>query len=170
MNTLEAIRLKRAVREFTELPIEQPDIITILNAGRHAQSSKNSQPWNFIAISDKSILKGLAECGVYASHLAGAAIGVAIVHSEPGEKFQLLFDIGQCASYMQLAAWEIGIGSCLASIYDPDKAREVLGFPTELTIRFAISFGYPQDKDILGRLPRSGGRRPLEQIVHWNKW
>jgi nitroreductase len=170
MNTLEAIRLKHAVRAFTELPLEQPEIITILNAGRRSQSSKNSQPWNFIAISDKSILQRLAECGAYAGHLAGAALGIAIVHSDPGEKFQLLFDIGQCAAYMQLAAWELGIGSCLASIYDPDKAREVLGFPTELTVRFAISFGYPQDTDILRRLPRSGGRRPLEQIVHWNKW
>ena len=170
MDTLEAIRLKRAVRAFTELPIEQPEIITILNAGRRAQSSKNSQPWNFVAINDKVILQGLAGCGINASHLAGAALGVAIIHREPGEQFQLLFDIGQCAAYMQLAAWEIGIGSCLASIYDPDKARQVLGFPTELTIRFAISFGYPQDMDILARPPRSGGRRPLEQIVHWNKW
>ncbi len=63
-----------------------------------------------------------------ASHLAGAALGVAIIHPDPGEKFQLMFDIGQAAAYMQLAAWELGIGSCLASIYEPDKARGLLGY------------------------------------------
>ena len=55
-------------------------------------------------------------------------LGVAIVHTDPGEKFQLMFDIGQTAAYMQLAALELGIGSCLASIYEPDKAREFAGF------------------------------------------
>ena len=39
---------------------------------------------------------------------------------DPGEKFQTMFDAGQAAAYMQLAAWELGVGSCLASIYEPE--------------------------------------------------
>lgn len=170
MNTIEAIRLKRVIREFTNQPLPEEAIQTILNAGRRSQSSKNSQPWNFIAITDKAMLQAMAGTGVNAGHLAGAALGVVIVHEDPGEKFQLLFDIGQCAAYMQLAAWELGIGSCLASIYDPDKARELLRFPPDMFTRFAISFGYPQDADLLIRKPKIGGRRPLTEIVHWNKW
>ncbi len=142
----------------------------ILNAGRRAQSSKNTQPWNFIAITDKPTLKALSECGAYASHLAGAALGVAIIHADPGEKFQLMFDIGQTAAYMQLAAWELGIGSCIASIYEPDKARNLLGFPQDMYLHIAISFGYPQNADLLLRKPKIGGRRPLEESIHWNKW
>ena len=170
MNVTEAIRLKRAVRKFTPDPLPEETILAILNAGRRAQSSKNTQPWHFIAITDKSILNALAECGNYASHLAGAALGVAIVHADPGEKFQLMFDIGQAAAYMQLAAWELGIGSCLASIYEPDKARIILGFPQNLTLRIAISFGFPQDGDVLVNQPQKGGRKPLNEIIHWEKW
>ncbi len=170
MNTLEAIKLKRAVRQFTDQPLPQEAIRTILNAGRRAQSSKNSQPWNFIAITDRDRLKALSECGAYANHLAGAALAIAIVHADPGEKFQLMFDIGQCAAYMQLAAWELGIGSCLASIYEPDKARKILAFPEDMFLRIAISFGFPQDAELLTQLPKKGGRRPLEEIVHWNLW
>jgi len=170
MNTLEAIRLKRAIRQFTDQPLPEEAVLTILNAGRRAQSSKNSQPWNFIAITDKTSLQSLSECGAYASHLAGAALGIAIVHADPGEKFQLMFDIGQCAAYMQLAAWELGIGSCLASIYEPDKARQILAFPEDMFLRTAISFGFPQDAGLLTQLPKKGGRRPLEEIVHWNLW
>ena len=131
MNVSEAIRLKRAVRKFTPDALPKETVLTILNAGRRAQSSKNTQPWHFIAITDRPILEALAECGNYAGHLAGAALGVAIVHSDPGEKFQLMFDIGQAAAYMQLAAWELGIGSCLASIYESDKARTILDFPQD---------------------------------------
>ncbi len=170
MNTLEAIRLKRAVRQFTDQALSDVVIQTILNAGRRAQSSKNSQPWSFIAITDKAMLQAMAETGASAGHLAGAALGVVIAHADPGEKFQLLFDIGQCAAYMQLAAWELGIGSCLASIYDPDKARIILTLPAEMLTRFAISFGYPQDPNLLTQPPKIGGRRPLSEIVHWNKW
>jgi len=170
MNVTEAIRLKRAVRKFTPDPLPKETILAILNAGRRAQSSKNTQPWHFIAITDKSTLNALAECGNYASHLAGAALGVAIVHADPGEKFQLMFDIGQAAAYMQLAAWELGIGSCLASIYEPDKARIILGFPQNLTLRIAISFGFPQDGDVLVNQPQKGGRKPLNEIIHWEKW
>ena len=170
MNVSTAIQNKRAVRQFSALPLAENNILSILNAGRRAQSSKNTQPWHFIAITDKDTLKSLAECGVYASHLAGAALGVAIVHPDPGEKFQIMFDIGQSAAYMQLAAWELGIGSCLASIYEPDKARGVLGYPQDLFLHIAISFGYPQDGEVLVQRPKIGGRKPLVEIVHWNKW
>ena len=170
MNVSDAIRLKRAVRKFTPDALPPETILTILNAGRRAQSSKNTQPWHFIAITDRPILEALAECGNYASHLAGAALGVAIVHSDPGEKFQLMFDIGQAAAYMQLAAWELGIGSCLASIYESDKARTILDFPQDQTLRIAISFGFPQDKDVLVNQPQKGGRIALNDLIHWEKW
>ena len=170
MNVSDSIRLKRAIRQFTDQPLSEATILCILNAGRRAQSSKNTQPWNFIAITEKSILNSLSECGAYAGHLAGAALGVAIIHPDPGEKFQLMFDIGQTAAYMQLEAWELGIGSCIASIYEPDKARNLLGFPENMYLRIALSFGYPQDVDLLTRPPQKGGRRPLPEIVHWNKW
>jgi nitroreductase len=170
MNVSEAIRLKRAIRQFTNQPLSDASTHLILNAGRRAQSSKNIQPWNFIAITDKSTLKALSDCGVNASHLAGAALGVAIIHPHPGEKFQLLFDIGQAAAYMQLAALELGIGSCLASIYETGMARRLLGFPEDMYLHIAISFGYPQDSDLFLRNPKKGGRRSLDEIIHWNNW
>ena len=170
MNVSDAIRLKRAVRNFTPEPLPEEVILAILNAGRRAQSSKNTQPWHFIAITDKAILKELSEYGEWAGHLAGAALGVAIVHPDPVERFQILFDIGQAAAYMQLAAWDMGVGSCMATIYQEDKARQTLGFPPELHIRFAISFGYPAQVEKLTEPPKKGGRRPPGEVIHRDKW
>ena len=170
MNVSDAIQLKRAVRKFQDKPLPDGVVRAILNAGRRSQSSKNEQGWQFIAIRDKDILKALSECGTYAGHLAGAAIGIAIVTPDPEGKFQGLFDAGQAAAYMQLAALELGVGSCLASIYEPAKAREVLGFPLDWHLRIAISFGYPADEEKLSAPPKKGGRLSLEEIVHWDKW
>ena len=170
MNVSDAIRLKRAVRKFQDAPLPEDVVHAILNAGRRSQSSKNEQGWNFIAIRDKAILKALSECGTYAGHLAGAALGVAIVTPNPDGKFQDLFDAGQAAAYMQLAAWELGVGSCLASIYDPELARQILAFPPDWHLRIALSFGYPMDKEKLSAAPKKGGRRSLDEVVHWDRW
>lgn len=170
MNVSDAIRSKRAVRKFAAQALSEDIVVAILNAGRRSQSSKNEQVWQFIAIRDRGILKALSECGEWAGHLAGAALGVAIVTPDSEVKFQTLFDAGQAAAYMQLAAWELGVGSCIASIYDADKARTILRFPPEMDLRFALSFGYPEDAAKLSAPPKKGGRRPLEEVVRWDKW
>ncbi|HEY2981260.1 MAG TPA: nitroreductase family protein [Anaerolineales bacterium] len=170
MNVLEAIRAKRAVRKFQDKPLPEDVIHAILNAGRRAQSSKNEQTWHFIAIRDKAILKALSDCGTWAGHLAGAALGIAILTPDPREKFQIMFDAGQAAAFMQLAALELGVGSCPASIYEVEKARQILGFPAEWHLRVALSFGYPAEAEKLTAAPKKGGRRSLEEVVHWDRW
>jgi nitroreductase len=121
MNVSDAIKYKRAVRQFQDKPLPRDVILAILNAGRRAQSSKNTQPWHFIAIQDKGTLKALSGLGTYAGHLAGAALGVAVITTSPEQRFSIMFDAGQAAAYMQLTAWELGIGSCLATIYEPER-------------------------------------------------
>jgi nitroreductase len=170
MNVSEAIRTKRAVRKFFDQPLPTDAINAILNAGRRSQSSKNNQAWQFIAVQDRNKLRMLSECGEWAGHIAGAALAIAILTPDPSEKFQIMFDAGQAAAYMQLAAWELGIGSCPASIYGPQKARDILGFPAEWHLRIILSFGYPLEESKLSAPPQKGGRRPLDEVVHWETW
>lgn len=170
MNVSDAIRLKRAVRKFLDKPLPEDVMIAILNAGRRSQSSKNNQAWQFIAIQDKPTLKELSQCGQWAGHIAGAALCVAILTPEPTEKFQIMFDAGQASAYMQLAAWELGVGSCPASIYEAEKARTILKFPSEWHLRIALSFGYAAEEEKLSAAPKKGGRKELADVVHWETW
>ncbi len=170
MNVMDAIRLKRAVRKFHDVPLPDDVVHAILNAGRRSQSSKNNQAWQFIAIRDRSVLKALSTCGEWAGHIAGAALCVAILTPDPESKFQIMFDAGQAAAFMQLAAWELGVGSCPASLYEFEKTREILKFPAEWHLRIALSFGYPMDEEKISAPPKKGGRRSLEDVVHWEKW
>lgn len=170
MQVSEAIRMKRAVRKFKAEPLTDDVVRAILNAGRRSQSSKNTQAWQFIAIQDRSILKELSTCGEWAGHLAGAALGVAILTPNPEGNFQVMFDAGQAAAFMQLAAWELGVGSVPASIYEPEKARGILDFPAEWHLRIALSFGYPLEETKLSAPPKKGGRVAIEDVVHWDRW
>lgn len=165
MQVSEAIKTKKATRLFTEQPLTDEQIQTILNAGRRSQSSKNGQAWRFIAITNRKKLFELSECGQFAGHIAGAALAVALLSPDPTEKFQTMFDLGQASAYMQLVAWELGIGSCPASIYEFEKARDVLGFGNEWHIRIALSFGFPQPLEIQPNAVLNKGRKKLTKIV-----
>jgi nitroreductase len=164
----------RAVRHFTGTPIAAEDVQRILHAGRWAGSAKNVQPWHFLVVTERATLNRLAECGRYASHLRGAAAAVVLVTS-PGRWVD--FDAGRAAQNMMLAAWSLGIGSCIASLHDEDRARTLLGVPDDLQTHIAISFGYPLEDapQTIEDLPREQvlahiGRQPLEQLVHWETW
>lgn len=170
MDVARAIREKQAIRSFLPAPIPDPVVQAILRAGRRAQSSKNSQPWHFIAVRDRAALERLSHTGKYAGHLAQSALGVVIAMPDPSQKVTIAFDAGQAAAYMQLVAWELGVGSCLASLYETEEVRKILGIPAEWHPHIAISFGYFDPE----KQPPSGvlhpGRKPLDEIVHWEKW
>ena len=173
MDTWTAIRTKRMIRAFEARPLGPDHLERILDAGRHAGSSKNLQRWDFIVIDDREHLQALAAVGPYASHLAGAAVAVALVTpdpSAPGAALSILWDLGLAAQNMMLAAWELGIGSCPATVYEPALARELLGYPEDRACEYLLSFGYPADPAELTRPPRPGGRRPLAALIHLDRW
>ena len=171
MQVWEAIQSKRAIREFRDEPLGGEHIERILNAGRRSQSSKNSQPWHFIAVQDRAMLAQLAGTGAGMGHVAGAALCVVIVVPTENERtLWHFFDSGQSAAYMQLAGTEIGVGSCLGTIYEPEIAGDLLGIPAGYQTRLVISFGYPADETAAARPLQAGGRRTYDDVVHWETW
>jgi nitroreductase len=152
-------------------PREQ--IEEVIHAGRLSASAKNRQPWQFIIVSERDTLQALSECGPWCGHLAGAAFAVVMTVEDMQDPPTLTtpFDLGRAGQNMILAAWEKGIMSCLATIYEPDKARAALGIPGERAVPWAISFGYPTpESDPRGRPPRKSGRKDLDEVAHWERW
>jgi nitroreductase len=138
-------------------------------------SSKNTQPWTFVVIRERATCQALSKCGDFASHLAGAPLVIAIVFDP--QFYRGEFDSGRAAQNMMLAAWAGGIGSCIASMHREDDAKAVLGVPKELRLQHVLSFGYPvaqPDTSIEGqpreRVLRRVGRKPMAEIVRYEKW
>ena len=83
METREAIRTIRVVRKFSNRRIEDDVLRQILDAGRHAGSSKNLQRWAFQVVRERATLERLSHVGAYARHLAGANVAItARIESE----------------------------------------------------------------------------------------
>ena len=129
MTVWDAVTHKRAIRRFVDRPLDTEHLERILDAGRRAGSSKNSQRWSFIAIEERATLRELADAGPYAGHLAAAAAAIALVTPDlktVDAPLSVMWDLGQAAQNMMLVAWELGIGSVPATVYTHDVVQRVL--------------------------------------------
>jgi len=169
MQTWEAITARRNVRSFAGRPIAQADLDQILEAGRRSPSSQNWQPWDFIVVTDRAQLAELAAIWYGTAHVAGAAAAIAVVGPAADNRFhRAQFDLGQATMSMLLAAADLGIGGSHAGVHDLPRARELLGFPEDRDWVLLISLGYPADRPITP--VASPKRRPLSEIVHYDRW
>lgn len=164
----ELVKSKRAVRKFRDEQLPAELVSRILDAGRLAGSAKNMQPWHFVAIQDRNIARELSTCGAFAKHLAEAPLVIVLATPDPFFRLTVPFDLGRAAQNMMLTAWGAGVGSEMATIYQPDRARAILGVPVDYTILWCISFGYPAEEQ--SRQARRSGRRPADDVFHFEKW
>jgi nitroreductase len=168
MEVSDAIRAQRAVRRFGDLPIDPTTLEEILDAGRRAPSSMNEQRWAFVVVTERERLGQLAAVGRYADHVGAAAAAIALVvpqAADADERESIAFDLGQCAQNLMLRAWDLGVGSAHASVYDEPLARALLGYPDALRCDLLLSLGYPAEP------PAAPGiRKPLGELVHSERW
>jgi nitroreductase len=164
-SVIETIHNRYAVRRFAPQAVPDDVLLAILDAGRRSQSSKNTQPWQFIVVRDRASLEAMSKMGDFAWHLAGASFAVVLVGY--GDHLWQHFDLGQAAAFLQLAASDVGGGSCIAAIYRPDEIKSLLGIPADRTAYCAISFGYAAPEDVPAQM---GGRKPVAEVAYWERW
>ena len=172
MEVWDAINSIRVIRDFADRPLSTKHEARILNAARRTGSSKNEQTWAFITIRDREHLRELTRVGRYADHLAGAAMAVALVTPDEsaGWRNTRMWDLGRAAQSMVLAAWELGIGSAPATVFEQELVSRLLGLPTDRRCHYLLSFGYPADPSQLTAPNKRGGRKPIDSIVHDERW
>ena len=162
------IKSLRAVRQFSDREIPDDVLRDILDTGRWTGSSKNTQPWDLVVVTNRDTLAALAKCGQFAWHLARAKLAIGLVMR--GEDAWSGMDEGRLMQNIMLAAWAHGVGSCIGSIYPEhqQRARELLGIPENRYLRTMLSIGYPASPEALRLPPNAGiprGRRPLDDLV-----
>jgi len=165
MDTYKTIVTKRDTRVFTDEPIPDDLQRRILQAGRMAGSSKNSQPCRFIVIEEQGQKEAIAKCGDFAAWIPSAPLLIAIAVPEEAPRNE--FDAGRAAQNMMICAWAEQVSSCPVSMHHVECARETLGLPATYRVSVVLAFGYR------ARPPKSApeaARRPWDEYVHRNRW
>jgi nitroreductase len=165
LSTYKTIISKRDSRLFTTDPVPEETVRRIVQAGRMAGSSKNTQPCRFVVIDDPEQRAAVAKCGDFAAWLPEAPLAIAVALTDAGTRQE--FDAGRAAQNMMVAAWGEGVASCPVSIHHVDCGRETLGLPEGWRIGIVIGFGYR------ARPPKSvpeAARLPWDEYVKHNRW
>jgi nitroreductase len=172
MHAIDVVRSVRVVREYAPTPLTPDEMRTIVDAGRKAGSSKNTQRWEFITILDRDTLTRLVDVGYYARHIATAAGGIALIVPAPDPEHarSVLWDLGRAAQNMIVTAWAMGIGSCPITVHHFEVAARILGLPTDRECQYVIALGRPADPEVLTRPDKAGGRRTYPEVVHEERW
>jgi nitroreductase len=165
------LRDLRAVRQFLPDPVPQEVIDDILEVARWTGSSTNSQPWDLIVVRERGMLQALSQLEGSVKYMADAAFAIVIVmsgenkHTEP-------FDEGRLAERLLLAASAHGVGAGLGWLRGEgrEEAKRLLGVPQSRNLRATVSFGYP-DKAAPRDSPKpEQPRKPLSEIVHYERF
>ncbi|HEX9122399.1 MAG TPA: nitroreductase family protein [Actinomycetota bacterium] len=171
METWDAIRARRNVREYGDRAIPDEDLERILEAARRTPSSMNQQGWDFVLVTERDRLRELSQAWRYAAHVAGSAATIALVipvSDDRDERDTYWFDLGQATMSIMLTAADLGIGSSHASVGDQVLARSVLGLPEDRECAMLVALGYPADRP-LSPLAHPN-RRPFDDAVHREHW
>lgn len=167
---LTALRSLRQSRRFLPTPIATEDLAQLLEVARWTGSSKNTQPWHLVVVTDQAANKALAECGAFAGFLEGAA--ASIVVAVEGEGRSVAYDDGRLQERVMLAATALGLGGGTAwfsSGESRQRVRDLLGLPADLEPWSAIGLGYTDTAQSQASAQLSG-RKPIEEIVSWGRY
>lgn len=171
VETWDAIRARRDVRDFQDRPIPPDALDRILEAARRTPSASNQQRWDFVVVTDRQQLERLARVWRGAAHVADSAATIGLVAPVTGDdrtRMSVHYDLGQATMSILLAAADLGIGSGHAAVRDQDLARQLLSLPPDRELAWLIALGYPAQRPLQ---PISApDRRPFEEVVHRSRW
>ena len=171
MEAWDAIRARRNVRSYLSDRIPEADLDRIAEAGWRAPSASNRQHWDFVIVTDRDQLQELSTVWQGARHIASAPAAIVLVVPEPpDERTKLIdqYDLGQATMAMTIAATDLGIGTGHSSVGDQEKARGILGVPSDHIVAFILGIGYPADRPLKPIVKPN--RRPLPEVVHRGRW
>lgn len=152
---IELLRSRRSIRRYIDKSIEPEKIELLKEAVLRAPSSRNFDPWEFIFVNDRGILKKLALCKPHgAKFLEHAALGI-VVCADQKISDVWIEDCSIASILVQMAAQSIALGSCWIQIrnrsYDENTSSEeyikdLLNLPGNMKVESIISLGYPAEK------------------------
>ena len=166
----ELLRNRRSVRNYHGDPVSVDVIQEIINESTLAPNAGNEQPWKFIIVNDREMIKKISD-----ESKKNILARIAANPNDYAKKYQkmlenesfnvfynapclvmilglsnlknLYVDCALAASYFMMVAVNRGLGTCWVNlgteIHDPDMKKE-LGIPHNCTIVAPIILGYPE--------------------------
>jgi len=163
MELFEAIAARASVRELQAAEVSEDDLERILDAGRRAPSGRNRQPIEFIVVRDPDTIEKLAKAQAC---IADVSLLIAVA-ADPEKSEFWLEDVAAATENMLLAITGLGYASVWIEgtlLPGEEQHKQLLGVPDRLRLMVALPVGRP------AKAPKQADKRPLEEMVHWERY
>ena len=167
---LRTITHRRSIRRYTDEPVDSATIVKLLKAGMAAPTASNRQPWEFIAITERTTLNRIAEVHSNAEMLKHAPLCICVcgdLQAYDGVEGIWVQDCSAATENILLAAEALRLGAVWCGVH-PGKSlaqaiRTILGMPAHIALLNVIAIGYPDENPSVKDKWR-------EDKVHWQRW
>ena len=164
---IKTIFSRRSIRKYTEEPVPEEHVTTILEAAMAAPSASNRKPWHFVVVTERDTLNRLADAHKYAKMLQEAPLCVVVCGDESVSPRFWEQDCSAATQNILLAAQALGLGSVWCGVH-PSEERvkdisEILGIKQPVKPLNLIAIGHPAEE----KEPRT---QYDEERVHRERW
>lgn len=164
MDVKEVIKSRRSIRKYKDEPVPEDKLATLLEMARLAPSAGNRQPWEFIVVRDKKVIKRIAEgcrSGGFLSECPVIIVGCGDFEARP-KWFAL--DTFISMEHIALTAVEEGLGTCWIGYFNEDEIKQLLEIPENLRVVAVMGLGFSDES------PAPKERKLLEEFVSYERW
>ena len=178
MDFPEVIAARKSIRNYSNKPINKVTIMKCLEAARLAPSWANKQCWHFIVVMDKDKIEKLSSAINFWLKDAPAVVVACGDPSKSGfknDQHYYLVDVAIAFEHFVLAATNEGLGTCWMGGFDEEIVKTLLDIPSQIKVVALTPIGYPSEDDglfskAIKTMVGSNKRKPIEEIVHSEKW
>ena len=164
MDTFETFKNRISVREYGDRPVEKEKLEKMVDAARLAPTARGEQPWEFIVVTKKEKIKELADITDHGKFMSGAPAAIVIFCRDT--KYYLE-DGCAATENVLLAATALGVASCWIAGDKKEygiRIAKALNVPESFKLISILSLGYPKAG------PEPHKKRPLNELIHWEKF
>jgi nitroreductase len=160
---LEAIFARRSVRQYTDNPVSNQDVQTILEAGRWAPSGLNNQPWRFAVVQDSKVKDEVAKQTRYREIIRNAPLIIAVFIDNDAsyDRTKDCQGIGACLQNMWLATHALDLGGVWLGeiLKNKERVGEILKAPETYELMAVLAIGHPKHRQ------QKSERKSLSDLV-----
>lgn len=166
---MDSILKRRSIRKYKDIEVSNEIVEDLLKAAMAAPSAGNEQPWEFVVLRDKEIMKNITEIHPYSKMLLKSDVAIVVCGDEKKEVFKGYWvqDCSAATENILLAAQDMGLGAVWLGVYPiadrVEKIQEILGLPSSVVPLSIVPVGYPDEE-------KTPGDRFDKTRIHYNGW
>ncbi len=173
MTVYDVLKARRSIRKYQSKPVEDEKINRVLEAARLGPSANNQQPCYFVVVVKREIRESLRAAYNRDWFVNAPAIIVGCANPKEawrrggtfgGEEYWKV-DLAISMQNLILTATELGLGTCWVADFDENSVKRALNIPKDIRVVAMTPLGYPDEEK-----ESVANRKPLESIIHHEKW